>query len=139
MSKSLRFVLDTNVLISAVLSPTGQARRAFDEAVRHGRLLFSESTHAELQEVLARERIQKYLPKAGARHLLLLLEHAAEYVEPDKQIRACRDPKDDKFLEVAVSGGADVLVTGDKDLLVLHPFRDVPILTPAAFLEHVDR
>jgi predicted nucleic acid-binding protein len=50
-------------------------------------------------------------------------------------VRACRDPKDDKFLELAVSGAACCVVTGDQDLLALHPFRSVSILTPAQFLE----
>jgi len=49
-------------------------------------------------------------------------------------IRACRDPRDDKFLELAVNGEADLIVTGDQDLLALHPFRDVPIITPAAYV-----
>ena len=46
----------------------------------------------------------------------------------------CRDPDDDKFLELAVSGNADYLVSGDDDLLALHPFREIPILRPAEFL-----
>ena len=47
----------------------------------------------------------------------------------------CRDAKDDKFLEVAVNGKADYLITGDRDLLVLHPFREIQIVSPATFLE----
>lgn len=50
-------------------------------------------------------------------------------------IRACRDPKDDKFLELAIDGRADAIVTGDQDLLVLHPFRGIAVLTPAEYLE----
>jgi predicted nucleic acid-binding protein len=50
-------------------------------------------------------------------------------------IRACRDPRDDKFLEVAVNGRADAIVTGDQDLLVLNPFQGIPILSPAGYLE----
>jgi predicted nucleic acid-binding protein len=50
----------------------------------------------------------------------------------------CRDPDDDKLLEIAVAGNADCLVTGDQDLLILHPFQGVPIITPAAFLEAVE-
>lgn len=56
-----------------------------------------------------------------------------------KRIRACRDPKDDKFLELAVSGNADVIVTGDKDLLALHPFRGIAILTPLDFASQFGR
>jgi len=59
---------------------------------------------------------------------------AAEPVEIKTRIRACRDPKDDKFLEVAVDGRADAIVTGDHDLLELHPFHGIAILTPADYL-----
>ena len=51
-----------------------------------------------------------------------------------ERIVACRDPTDDKFLELAVSGNADLILSGDKDLLTLHPFRGIPIVTPAAFV-----
>lgn len=57
---------------------------------------------------------------------------------PLEQIEECRDPKDNKILEVAVEGKADVIVTGDKDLLVLHPFRGIPIIGPAEFLALLD-
>jgi len=50
-------------------------------------------------------------------------------------IRVCRDPRDDKFLELAVDGRADLILTGDSDLLTLHPFRGIAILTPAQYLE----
>jgi len=55
-------------------------------------------------------------------------------VEINELIRACRDPADDKFLDLAVNGGADLIVTGDADLLVLHPFEGVEIVTPTAYI-----
>jgi predicted nucleic acid-binding protein len=61
-----------------------------------------------------------------------------EAVTPIERITACRDPRDDKFLEVAVTGEADVIVSGDQDLLTLHPFAGIPILPPAAFLQMLD-
>ena len=48
-------------------------------------------------------------------------------------VSGCRDPDDDKFLELAVNGRADVIVSGDEDLLALDTFRGIPIITPAAF------
>ena len=60
---------------------------------------------------------------------------AAELVDITERIAACRDPKDDKFLELAVSGKADLIVSGDGDLLDLNPFREIPILTPAGFVQ----
>lgn len=53
----------------------------------------------------------------------------------DAPITACRDPKDDKFLELAVSGRATHIISGDTDLLTLNPFRGIAILPPRAFLE----
>ena len=66
--------------------------------------------------------------------LLLRLAPLVEIVDVLQTIRVSRDPKDDKFLEAAVNGRADVLVSGDKDLLDLSPFRGIPIVTPAAYL-----
>ena len=61
---------------------------------------------------------------------------AAELVTITERIAACRDPTDDKFLELAVNGHADLIVTGDADLLVLNPFRNIPIVTPAQFAQN---
>jgi predicted nucleic acid-binding protein len=58
----------------------------------------------------------------------------AELVEIKERIAACRDPTDDKFLELAVNGRADLIVSGDADLLALNPFRGIPIITPAMFV-----
>lgn len=63
-----------------------------------------------------------------------LLERSQE-VEPEIQLNACCDPKDNMVLELAVAGGANCILTGDADLLALHPFRDIPILTPRQFLD----
>jgi putative PIN family toxin of toxin-antitoxin system len=64
-----------------------------------------------------------------------VLTSEAEWVDVDGRIAACRDPKDDKFLELAVSGRATCLISGDPELLVLSPFQEIPIVTPQAFLE----
>jgi predicted nucleic acid-binding protein len=64
---------------------------------------------------------------------------AAELVPIAERIAACRDPTDDKFLELAVNGHADLIVTGDRDLLALNPFRQIPIMTPADFVQGVAR
>ncbi len=64
---------------------------------------------------------------------------AAELVTITERIAACRDPTDDKFLELAVNGYADLIVSGDGDLLALNPFRDIPIVTPAVFVQGIAR
>ena len=135
MSGSLRTVLDTNVLVSALISPGGTPRCASDLAVRRGSLIFSAATYDELAEVLARPRLQKFF---GVGEVEGFYERAAPTIRrvvPEQRIAACRDPKDDKFLDAAVAGHADFLVSGDEDLLVLDPFRGVPVLTPDAFLD----
>ena len=102
-------------------------------------LLYAHSLLEELVDVLNRSRIrQKYgLTGQDIETVISLILLRGEAVVPQEHIVICRDPRDDKFLEVAVSGKADVLVTGDEDLLVLHPFAGIPILPPAAFLRRL--
>ena len=111
--------------------------RAFYAALKGGTLLLSQATFAELGEVLGRKKFDRYATHEERQQFLVLLLREAILVESIEVIRACRDPKDDKFLELAVSGGARCLVTGDQDLLSLHPFRGIPVLTPAQFLASV--
>jgi predicted nucleic acid-binding protein len=71
---------------------------------------------------------------AEREEFLVAFVERALFVEPMEEVRACRDAKDDKFLELAVSGRAAYIISGDADLLVLHPFRDIAIMTAAEFL-----
>src|SRR5262245_44067475 len=130
----IRAIIDTSVLVSAVLLPRSVPRQAFDAAFAQGKLLVSEATVAELDEVLRRPKFNKYLPEEQRLEFLAALVQEAELVHVTEVIAACRDPKDDKFLAVAVSGRASHIVTGDGDLLALHPFRAIAVLTPQAFL-----
>jgi putative PIN family toxin of toxin-antitoxin system len=88
----------------------------------------------ELADVLARPKFDAYASLEDRQQFLRLLGRIAEMVPVVHTIRICRDPRDDKFLELAVNGEADLLVTGDGDLLALHPFRGIPIITPAAYV-----
>jgi putative PIN family toxin of toxin-antitoxin system len=130
-----RTVIDTGVAVSAVLLPTSVPRRAFDAALARGKLLVSEATVAELDEVLRRPKFDKYVSEEKRLEFLVALVQQAELVEITESVTACRDAKDNKFLELAVCGQATCILTGDQDLLVLNPFRNIPILTPAQFLE----
>lgn len=105
-------------------------RRAVDE----GTLLVSEATMGELADVLARPKLDPYVSVEERQQFLRLLGRIFEMVPILHRIRACRDPKDDKFLEAAVNGEADIIISGDRDLVDLHPFRGISILTPAEFL-----
>ena len=131
---NLRVALDTNAVVSALLLPRSRPRQALDYVRRHGIVLVSTDVLAELREVIRRPRFDRYLREGRRREFLYNLEQDAELVVITHRITACRDPKDDKFLELAISGNASHIITGDNDLLALHPFRNIPIITPAAFL-----
>jgi putative PIN family toxin of toxin-antitoxin system len=130
----IRSVVDTSVAVSAVLLPRSVPRQAFDRANEQGRLLISAATIAELDEVLGRPRFDKYVPEQKRLEFLAALIREAELIDVTDVVTDCRDPKDNKFLELAVSGKADRIITGDEDLLVLHPFRGIFVLTPRALL-----
>ena len=130
----MRVVLDTNVVVSAVLLAGSVPRQAFDKALAEGTVLVSAPVVLELAEVLAREKLNKYLTEEDQMRFLVALLKESELVEITEAVTDCRDAKDNKFLELGVSGRADYVVSGDRDLLALNPFRGIPILTPAQFL-----
>ena len=138
----MRAVVDTNILVRAVIKPQGSVGPVLHRLRRRDyTLLQSRATLDEIVEVLHRPRIRtKYQLSDGVlRATIRLIVVRSELVHPDVQIAICRDPKDDKFLEVAVTGQADVIVSGDEDLLTLTPFANIPILSPARFLALLDR
>ena len=130
----MRIVLDTNVVVSALLLSGSVPRLAFDKALDHSQILISTPVLLELAEVLARDKLNKYLTEQERMRFLVALLKECELVGITAQIEDCRDPSDNKFLELCVCGNADVLVTGDDDLLVLNPFRGIAVLTPRDFL-----
>lgn len=134
MTSDLRVVFDTSVIVSAVLLPRSIPRRAFDQAQDEGKVLISEGTVDELNTVLRRDRFERYVTAVQRLEFLAELVEKAEWVHVTEVVFECRDPKDNKFLELAVSGRATHLISGDKDLLVLHPFRGIQIVTPQVFL-----
>ncbi len=129
-----RFVLDSNVLVSAALFKRSIARQAFNKAMLDGQILMSQPVLSEIQDVFSRSRFDKYLSVESRTRFLTDLLKVVEMVEITEAIAACRDPNDDKFLELAISGQAHYVLSSDKDLLVLHPFQDIAIVTPADFL-----
>ena len=131
----MRSVFDNNVLVSAALL-AGVPRQAFDKLLDNGMVLISVPVLLELAEVLNREKFDKYVTHDERMRFMVGFLRVAEMIETGETIAVCRDPKDDKLLELAVSGNADFLVTGDKDLLVLNPFRGVEIITPRKFLDN---
>ncbi|MBW8883768.1 MAG: putative toxin-antitoxin system toxin component, PIN family [Planctomycetia bacterium] len=134
MKSNSRVVFDTNVAVSAALLPESVPRQAFDIAIANARVLVSAATIIELEEVPRRPKFNRYVTEAERLEFLASLVNEAEPVQVRESITASRDPKDDKFLELAVSGHATHVVSGDQDLLTLHPFRGIAIITPQAFL-----
>jgi putative PIN family toxin of toxin-antitoxin system len=134
MTNNVRVVIDTNVIVSAALLPYSIPRQAFDRALEQGTILVSSTTVAELDDVLRRPYFDKYVHEDERLDFLAVLIRDSELVVVNDVVNDCRDPKDNKFLELAISGKATHIVSGDKDLLALHLFRGVLILTPQTFL-----
>lgn len=129
------FVFDTNSLISAALISASVNARALGIGIDKGRLAISESALQEFTDVLFRKKFDKYFFDDAERlEVIEKIEKNAVIFFPKEIITSCRDSKDNKFLELAVSSNASCIITGDKDLLILHPFRGISILSPADFL-----
>ena len=127
-----RFVVDTNVLISAALKPSGVPRAVVDTIrLTNGILLFSDETFRELEARFRLPKFDAYVSRDARSVFLAQLEAVSEWVYIVGARLGCRDPEDDKMLETALLGRADCLVSGDRDLLVMSPFHGIPILTPA--------
>jgi putative PIN family toxin of toxin-antitoxin system len=130
-----RIVVDTNALISRLLVPDALPGQAVRKAVDTAQLLVSEATLTELADVLSRPKFDAYVTIEDRQEFFRRLSRVVEVVPITYVVHACRDPRDDKFLELALNGNADLIVTGDDDLLVLNPFRGIPIITPAGYLK----
>jgi uncharacterized protein len=132
----MRLVVDTNVFVSAALKESSWPGHTIQLIGRYGGLLKSAATEQELLDVLQRPRFAPKIAPVfleGVRRILA----AAELVSITERLALCRDPGDDKFLELAVNGGADLIISGDGDLLAMSSVRDIPIVTPAAFVRVV--
>ncbi len=130
------FIIDTNTLISAFLFKYSNPRKAFDKAIEAGKIFASLETFNEFKEVLFRSKFDKYI--SGEKKLLVLneFEKLLIFTEISEAITGCRDPKDNKFLELGISANASSIITGNKDLLILHAFRGIPILNAVDFINN---
>ncbi len=137
----MRAVIDTNILLSSLIRPRG-VPGAILRALRDGRVVpvLSPAILEEIASVLSRPWLQdKYgLDEAAVETFLRFLVIRGELVEPTVEIRRCRDPRDDMFLEAAVASSADRLVSGDKDLLKIDSIEGVAIVTARQFAEEVE-
>ncbi len=128
-------VFDTNALISAAILPNSASRKAFTIASQKFQLASSKAILDELVGVIERPHLDKYFSAGNTRFsFLMLIAQLSENVDTHSIITDCRDPDDNKILELAVDVNAKIIVCGDNDLLVLNPYRDIEILRPHEFL-----
>ena len=128
------WVLDTNTLLSALFNENSTPGVALKKARETGTLLISAEISSEYFTVFARDKFEKYVTLETRIAFIENIITNALIIEPVTKINVCRDSKDNKFLEVAFTAGATCIISGDQDLLILNPFKDIPIITPAAFL-----
>jgi len=129
-----RFVVDTNVIISAILFKNSNPAKAVKLIRQVGCILLSDAIFREMQNTLSRPKFDRYLSFDKRRQVLSKLLLDSQIVEITQTFNLCRDSKDNKFLDLAVSGNATSIITGDQDLLVLHPFQGIKIITVNEFL-----
>jgi putative PIN family toxin of toxin-antitoxin system len=133
----MRAVMDTGVLISALIKRQGTTGDIL-LALRDGRYIMIYSTEilVEIIDVLGRSEFRNkyHIEPDDITALINLIRLRGELVTTQIKITACRDSKEDKFLEAALAAEADCIVSGDTDLLVLSPFDNIPVLRPAEFL-----
>jgi len=130
----MNILLDTNVIISALCFPFSKPRKAFDLAIKNGNLLTSEDTFNELKTVLLKQKFDTYIELSLRQEFLKQYSKLCKTVQISQKIDICRDKKDNKFLELALNGNADYIITGDSDLLILNPFENIKIITPDSYL-----
>lgn len=128
------FVFDTNILLSALFDETSVPAKALKRARLQAVLLISESVKFEYRQVFLRTKFDKYISLRTRIEFIENIIANSFPVNITEEISECRDPKDDKWLSLAVSAKADCIITGDQDLLILHPFRNIPILSAVDFL-----
>lgn len=130
-------VIDTNVLVSTLLFPNSKTAKAVRKALTSFDVYFSQETLGEFLEVIARQKFAKHFLNRESEIAAFIqdLKTLAVFVEITQQVNDCSDPKDNKFLEVALAANALYLITGDKgDLLPMNPYHGIEIITPTDFL-----
>lgn len=138
MSRIRRVILDTSTLVSAAIRTGSVPNQVLVKALRTCEVCASAETLDELAQVLDRKKFDRYLDKESRRAFVVLVRrHLRLFTVQPADLEAvdppCRDPEDSKFLALALASEADTLVSSDEDLLVLHPWRGIRILTPTQF------
>jgi len=129
-------VFDTSTLLGVILKPKKLPYQVFFHALEHYELVASPETLAELVEVVQRDKFDRFRAREERLQILKFYLDLVTTIEPTLQVTDCRDPKDNKFLSLALSANATLLVSSDDDLLVLHPYRKLSIFTVRQYAEH---
>ena len=135
MSSDKYIVIDTSVLISALLKPHSVPAQALECARTHFKIAVSTETLTELTRVLSRDYLTRYRTIDERETFLILYSELAGLIPITEHVTDCRDAKDNKFLDLAIAANARMLISSDSDLLVLHPYHHIQILMPSAFLQ----
>ena len=135
MTTDLRIVIDTNIYVSRLLAPGSIPAQAVDRAFNDATVLLSDATLEELADVLGRRKFDAYISPEECKIFIRLVGSAAKIIPIHRHFQVCRDAKDDKFLDLAVNGEGNAIITGDKGLLALNPFHGVAIMSPADYLK----
>lgn len=134
MSQTEKIIIDTNTLISSLLLKGSTTFKAMEKARNVGALIFSEETFLEFEIVLLRKKFDRYFSKEERLQIIEKTHNEGVFIAVTSTLQVSRDPKDDKFLNLAIDAKASCIITGDKDLLVLTPFKNISILSPFDFL-----
>jgi len=130
MTIGARIVVDANVLVSRLILPESIRAKALARTESNARLLISEATTYELADALSRAKFDGYVSLEARKGFIERLTQIADMVPIIQVVRDCRDPKDNKFLEVALNGSADLIIAGDRGLLAMNPRRGIAIRSP---------
>ena len=130
-----RLILDTNILISGSFYKGSLLREVVSTGFKHYELIFSTQTWDELADVFQRDFLEKITPLAQRLRLLAEIASQITVIESHTLVTDCKDQKDNKFLSLALDGDVKTIVTGDDELLKLHPWRGVDVLTVHGFFE----
>lgn len=140
MSAKPRIVFDTNAFISAALLGQSVSAQALAIAVARFQLIVSEATWLEFDSRIQKPKLFAYFGSVPKRDdVVMALNRAVTHVTVESEVADCRDADDNKFLALALDGGAKLIISGDKDLAALHPWRGVEIISAAEFVRrHVE-
>ncbi len=134
MSFARRIVIDTGVLVSAAIRPESVPALALEKALLHFEVCACEATLAELETVLMRPKFDRYISPEIRRKFVAGFRQRVTMIVVARTVNDCIDPKDNKFLALAEAAEAELIVASDPHLTDMHPWREIPIMPPAAFL-----